>query len=709
MKRFPLIFLGVLLLGGYLLVLAWSGRSFTSYTHLSDRLNLKKVEPVQLQSGEKAQLELVGSGFAENSRISLVMDVHHQEAIINRLPIPGYIVDMLLKGERLFIGNMHEGLQVFDVSDPLHPEFLWRSQRNWSVLDLEPIGELFALSCGVQGVRIIRETGQGTKTIGTIHWPGTVTESKHFANHLYVAANGDGLLVYDLANLESVKLVHQEAVGSSIRKMLIYQGYLYVSCGDRGVSIYDLEVPAEPRLINQIAADHVIYDIAIHNDELYLIDTGVGIRRYDLETPARPRHLKDLVVSGSPRWLSFSGELLFVADHSYGMTVIPLAEEDEADGYGYLDVGGSPKAKTMVGDYLYAGLNRAGLAVIDPQKIKPKQQLLSLDVADRAVDLAKDGRWLYVAGASSGLQVADLQEEKIVADLSGPGTLRLAREGKTLYLADKRNGVCIVDISDPYRPRQIQRFEPPSGILSLSVSGSRLMIAGVGGVLLYDVSVPRKPQLLDRLQFERATDAVIHGKTVYVTADRQGLVLLRITGDEKLKEIQRIRPPWPMSEFASAQALIVKGRFAYLANGGSGLLIVEVADPRQPKIVSSLQLQGFSYGLSVAGDFLSVGNRYQGVQYVDIQDPLRPKLLGSIRAHDVSRGVILDGGKIYLASGEQGVRVFPVPVRLSGVDRVSTHLMKVELPPVAHPGLYSLQITNGREWVAQDGVVRYLQ
>ncbi len=687
MNRVSLIAIGILVLGGYLLVLSWTGSIFASFA-------------------------LTGGGFDESTRFSMVMDVDNQEAIVNRLPVPGYITDMHQAGDRLIVGNMYEGLQVINVSNPLNPQFLWRSYPNLSVLDIEPFGKYFALSCGSRGLRIVSLGETSSRTIGRIYWPKALTESKFFADYLYVAANTDGLLVYDLRDLTSAKLVYHEKLGvrqgSRIEKMLVHQGYLYLSTVRGGVKIYTLSDPAVPKLVNQITTENGVYDMVINHGELTLIDSGVGIRRYSLENPESPQHLKDLASSGRPRWLSISDDYYFIGNFQSGLMAIPKGNEFFEGSYGHLDVGGTPKAIRTVGNYLYVGLNKQGLLVVDPLVMKPKQQLYSFDVPGRNLDLVKDGRWLYVSSDTSGFQVVDLEDEKVVASLPGLVAKRMTRAGQTIYLVNKVGEVSLVNVSDPYRPEKIHQFKLPNTSLNLSVSDSRLIVSGLEGVTLYDVANPFMPQLLDHFPLERAMDATIDEKIVYVAADQQGLVILQITENSKLRKLKSIKPPWPMDAFVNAQALAVKDKLVYLALGQSGMSILDVANPRQPKILGSVNLPGYSAGISIAENFLGVSSLNEGVLYLDVRNPKKPMVISSVRARNAAEGVLLSDGMIFLACDDQGVKVFPVPVQPLQVKRISSSRLKVELPAIKNPGRYSLQVRNRREQVGQDGVVSYL-
>jgi hypothetical protein len=340
--------------------------------------------------------------------------------------------------------------------------------------------------------------------------------------------------------------------------------------------------------------------------------------------------------------------------------------------------------------------------IVDPRQIKPKQQLMSVQVPEHSHDLARDERWLYIA-ASSGLYVYDSLEQEIVASLTDEGFSRLVLQGDRLYLIGDSKTVSIVDVADPRQPQRISRFQPRSSMQNITLAADRLAISGTGGVSVYLLSASEQLELLDHYPLERATDVFFADGLIYVAADLEGVIILELTGKGKLREVGRSVPPWPMSEFASAQELLAVDGFVYLANGSSGLSVIDVRVPSQPEVVSSLRLPGYALGLDIHGQRLAVSCRFAGVHYVDIREPRQPKLLGKFNLLDASRGVLLEAEQIFLAGGNQGVSVFPAPVEMKRLASVSSTQLQVEFPDVDHPGRYSLQVGNGRELSVVEG------
>jgi hypothetical protein len=107
-------------------------------------------------------------------------------------------------------------------------------------------------------------------------------------------------------------------------------------------------------------------------------------------------------------------------------------------------------------------------------------------------------------------------------------------------------------------------------------------------------------------------------------------------------------------EIPGGGQIVIQGKYAYVGHqhGPDGTTILDVSDPRRPKIVSKLMLSNpmaHSHKVRVVGDLMAVnseiepgkGNRLEfpegGFKLYNIKDPLDPKLISFVKTH--ARGV----------------------------------------------------------------------
>lgn len=109
-----------------------------------------------------------------------------------------------------------------------------------------------------------------------------------------------------------------------------------------------------------------------------------------------------------------------------------------------------------------------------------------------------------------------------------------------------------------------------------------------------------------------------------------------------------------------AGAVEIEGSFAYIG-WGAGLDVLEVSDPHQPALLTSLG--GFEANITaieVASSFAYVTIQDQGLQILDLSVPAAPVPLGFFSTPGAARDVVLSGTLAYVADGYHGLQIIDV-------------------------------------------------
>ena len=104
----------------------------------------------------------------------------------------------------------------------------------------------------------------------------------------------------------------------------------------------------------------------------------------------------------------------------------------------------------------------------------------------------------------------------------------------------------------------------------------------------------------------------------------------------------------------------ISGSYAYIADSSSGLQVVDISNPLSPSIVASVDTAGIAYGLTIEGNYAYVADWYNGLQIVDISNPLLPFIIGSIDTPSFAREVSIVGDYAYVADSYSGVQIIDV-------------------------------------------------
>ena len=169
---------------------------------------------------------------------------------------------------------------------------------------------------------------------------------------------------------------------------------------------------------------------------------------------------------------------------------------------------------------------------------------------------------------------------------------------------------------------------------------------------------------------------------IYVALRRQGLGIYDRDVEGGFRRVGAA------SGFSNAWGVRVRGTLAFVTDGLDGLAVVDVADPRQPRVIGRVETGGQARGLAVGGDIVYVAAGSRGLVLVDVSDAAAPAVVG--RADDVPTTAIrvdYADGRAYVAAWSD-VRAYdvadPAAPRFLGAARLTRDLRYPDAgrPPV---------------------------
>ena len=339
------------------------------------------------------------------------------------------------------------------------------------------------------------------------------------------------------------------------------------------------------------------------------------------------------------------------------------------------------------------------------------------------------------------------------------------------HMGQSRVGTSIVDVSDPRNPRVVAQLETPPGTHShkVQVVGDVLLVnyernaafepdarSWQGGLKVFDIAQPARPR---EIAFLKMPGKGVHRMTywepplAYMSGSDEGfidqfLVIVDLSEPTRPCEVGRWwfpgqhtaggeTPSWTPTQIhggapgARRYALhhpLIRGDRAYCGYWDAGLIILDIADKRAPKLVSQLEFgadvsTATHTALPVPGRELLVvtdeqlANDCHGMQtrvrVVDIADETDPRVLsefpvpegdfcsrggrfGPHNVHEMRPGSLVNPNEIYVTWFNAGLRV----VDISDAARPREVAHFVPDPP---PGRASIQFND--LIVTADGLV----
>ena len=270
-------------------------------------------------------------------------------------------------------------------------------------------------------------------------------------------------------------------------------------------------------------------------------------------------------------------------------------------------------------------------------------------------------------------KVAEVRTPGPAVDIKISGDLAVIGVQETDIDMDVDFGLLILDISDPANPVEISRLEEPGwrGVHNLFIDRDRLYLAHMDspGLSIVDISDPATPVVSG--SWRRESDLLIHDifirDGIAVVSDYFfGLILLDLTDPDAPALLAAL--PFPEG-IHSAWA---EGDYVYCNQEFGGwdqrLHVVDIADPRQPRLIHSFGMQPPPHGeiLGPHNPWVRDGLLYwacydAGLRVFDLTDPARPVEAGyhtypgsawSAQPHD--------DGLVYVADGAVGLQAYRI-------------------------------------------------
>jgi len=696
-----LVFVMILLLSIYLLALGWTGQEFLPYANADHALDLDAVEPINVPLNESLEIELTGSGFTDETRAFMHLDVNNQDAVVGSFPLLSIPHDLELYDDTLVVASNGNGLHRIDVSRPLAPKVMmhpWVSMS--SVLDIKRHGDFFYLSCAKKGVEIARTSSSGRLSrVRRLNSWSIALASEVVGNYLFVAANIDGVLVYDLDDPKNDRPIETHDFGVRVRGLAVYEDYLYLVAGREGVIICRVAKDGGLQQVGRMATQRIAKSVEIFGDTLFLLEQG-RVSQFSLVRPEKPELIVGRSYVDSPAKILPVGDQLYVIDVLNGLGVIDMRSGQLAPSIEFMGVGGKPRSIIQVGDYLYVATAGNELKIIDPQKILPRQTVCSITASGlqdglppaAVSDLLLVGHYLYFTDRQAAYQ-RDLSIQDCQPQLLAKGAfVSFAYADGYLFAAKHQGGIEVFDVSQPGQVARVAEW-PDIRAQHLKVKENYLLVAHpTNGVALFDISNFSKPIALDHVDDAAAQRIDVEEGLVAIAVEEQGVKFYRLE-NERLSYVSRLDLPFPLSGFSMTTNLQIVDKKIFVANGDAGLMIADISNPEGPKLISALKLPGFVNGVLVDGDLALVASRYSGMHTVDISDISAPRLVNSMNIPEISKSLQIRNGMIFVNNGVRGITVIPEPVELH-TKRLSAEKLGIKIPSSQLPGRYNLQVTR---------------
>jgi hypothetical protein len=417
---------------------------------------------------------------------------------------------------------------------------------------------------------------------------------------------GGEISLYDISDATTPVLVKrfpwfQESFCATNRFLFVNEGYL------QRIKVYDSSVPATPSLVSEISLDFRCDHITFSDSSLILHSRSGKLCSYSLSDPQNPRPVWSYDHEKSIDNILFYESWLLCAT-SEGIDVFDISDPDTIT-YRFT-FGGKTACNDLYirGDSLFVAALFNGVDIYDIQNPEAPVKIGNIANFNRQIDhVSVNSKCIFAGDRLFGIEARSRTDLSFIGHhMTGGRTLDIAVKEPYVYVAGEFFGIKIIDVSDPQSPVLIDTVRVGGRSLTISsieISGELLVANLTGSLSLYNLQNPVAPELV----CDNIPDLWGHLYTI-----RDALI--------------------------------------YVVNPGE-FGIVDVSDPGMPEIKGKIPFTTYPEHLAVIDSFAVVADRNNQLVVINVADPKNPVVAATVPQKDRAGMLNVDDNKLYVLPG----------------------------------------------------------
>ncbi len=507
---------------------------------------------------------------------------------------------------------------------------------------------------------------------------GFAADSYVSNNILYVACKAGGLLVANISDPTTPKILGWYADGGISYAVYVIGRYAYVADGPDGLEIIDVSDPIKPKKVSSISIGDYACDVFIKDNYAYVAYHSNGLVIFNISDPESPVVVGSYYDGGTATGVFVAGSYAYVADGPDDLEIIDVSNPENPVEVGqYCDRLGWARKVIISGHYAYVADDWRGLEIIDISDPKRPYKVGEFSDFVGTIRLAYDvfmrDDIVFLADNYAGVHVIN------VSVPSAPSYITTYHYGGSsgVYVTNNNYlvictipGIRIINVTNVYSAKLLSSIDITGYGINIQVDGACAYLAdGLGGLKIINISDPHNPVILGTFKLHDCnfiTDCIKHEDLVYVASFRDGLIILNVSYPSSPYQVGTYHLNY-------CYRIFVSGSYCFVADYAEGLKIIDVSDPREPFVVGSFYDGGVALGVYVVGNYAYVADGPDGLEIIDVGDPTNPKKVGSFYDGGYAFDIFVADGIAYVADGWGNLEILNVsdptnPVKVGEYD-----------------------------------------
>ncbi len=587
---------------------------------------------------------------------------------------------------------------------------LWHYLPNMPVHSLDVVGGRAHVACFGNKIVCLKLDSEGRpKPLNSIDLPGRVSHIQVCGGQALVGmAHNDGMALVALADSGEMKLKEHYASTGTIGDMVLDRDVVYYSDLSRGVVRYDFSADnPQPELLAPMASP---WRMALSEGKLVVGTIKGRLHLFDVADDSSLTEEGVVDFGMNIRGTDIIDDTLAVALANGSLRLFSLSRWPELTELAVFELPGPPlELKRVPGrPWLVASLVSNGFALVDLSR--PENPVLLGHVAlprtlkqisvhsDRVFAVSREG---FESFSLDKIVQSDHSEKA----LSRERYKLLTWNGKFLGYRNKEL------ISFPEVPiNSVAAFDkftaiPDAEGLSLFSMGredsamrvgsvpmingaedavwreDRLYVLGPEALYLWHGRSPETLELAAEMHLpgQLRSLELFDSTHLLVSSVDNGLYVIDVEAFDHPRQVAELSAPKRSQPSHSGYDILVRGKFAFVSQGGGGIQVVDLSLPEEPLLLQIIDTPGYATRLAEYDGFLLVADGVKGVYLIDVDDPTACLAVGSLPTPLRVEQLVVAGDSMIVSSHPAGTLKLPVPQRMRNLHVVNSGLAQAKL------------------------------
>jgi len=475
----------------------------------------------------------------------------------------------------------------------------------------------------------------------------SVSDFVFVEDYAIVATNTTGLRIVDISDPENPHEVGKVDENISTEKLYQEGNWLFVDGSRNSFSVFDISNPAEIELLAEIPLREVTA-IAVR-DSIAFVGQQVGmpfargLRILNIRDLENPISLGFYDLNEGPNDIAISGEIVYLSVRGSGFYIIDVSNLSEPRLLSHIEIAGrNTRSVKLVGNIAYLICASFGLYLIDIEDPENPEIISHFDAW--TLDVVSNDTITYVA-TRPGIQLLDVSDPQNLRELgfceSGGSDNRIYYREGLVITGNEDSKLKFFDVSDPNEPSLINSMQNNEYVTNVEVSDNTAFILSstmgdpLSKLMTVDIQDIENPVLAGTLNLEDLQ--VFEHNFLNVQDDYVYITSFEENGMQIIDAHDRDNPEYVGSHFEGGRLFqpVFEGNNAYISQGNSQALKIDISDPENPIILDTIQFPGRRVTIESVNENIAVTFNDDPVGIWDIEDVNSPELLSTIDLYNI--------------------------------------------------------------------------